>query len=98
MWRAWIWPRKNRCRRMEACMWNPTLPRPRRWSAVAGLAGITITAHLALAQAPPAVTVSAPLQKEITEWDEFTGQFAAVDYVEIRARDSAYPTEIHFQD
>jgi len=83
---------------MEACMWNPTLPRPRRWSAVAGLAGITITAHLALAQAPPAVTVSAPLQKEITEWDEFTGQFAAVDYVEVRARVSGYLTEIHFQD
>ncbi|MBI3708862.1 MAG: efflux RND transporter periplasmic adaptor subunit [Proteobacteria bacterium] len=46
----------------------------------------------------PAVTVSAPLQKEITEWDEFTGQFAAVDYVEIRARVSGYLTEIDFQD
>jgi RND family efflux transporter MFP subunit len=49
-------------------------------------------------QAPPAVTVSTPLQKEITEWDEFTGQFAAVDYVEVRARVSGYLTEIHFQD
>jgi membrane fusion protein, multidrug efflux system len=46
----------------------------------------------------PAVTVSPPLQQEITEWDEFTGQFAAVDYVEIRARVSGYLTEIHFQD
>ncbi|MEA2781763.1 MAG: hypothetical protein QOK29_3307, partial [Rhodospirillaceae bacterium] len=44
------------------------------------------------------VTVSAPLRKEITEWDEFTGQFAAVDYVEIRARVSGYLTEIHFED
>jgi len=49
-------------------------------------------------QAPPAVTVSTPLQKEITEWDEFTGQFAAVDYIEVRARVSGYLTEIHFQD
>jgi RND family efflux transporter MFP subunit len=49
-------------------------------------------------QAPPTVTVSTPLQKEITEWDEFTGQFAAVDYVEVRARVSGYLTEIHFQD
>jgi RND family efflux transporter MFP subunit len=38
------------------------------------------------------------LRKEITEWQEFTGQFEAVDYVEIRARVSGYLTEIHFQD
>jgi RND family efflux transporter MFP subunit len=57
-------------------------------------------AHQAFAQAPaaPAVTVSAPLEKEITEWDEFTGQFAAIDFVEIRARVNGYLTEIHFQD
>ena len=73
--------------------------------AVAGLIVVAIglgsTGHRALAQAPaapPAVTVSTPLQKEITEWDEFTGQFAAVDYVEIRARVSGYLTEIHFAD
>ena len=47
---------------------------------------------------PPAVTVSLPLQKEITEWDQFTGQFAPVDSVEIRARVSGYLTEIHFTD
>jgi RND family efflux transporter MFP subunit len=53
----------------------------------------------AIAQsAPPPVTVSAPLQRDIVEWDEFTGQFAAVDYVEIRARVSGYLTEIHFTD
>jgi RND family efflux transporter MFP subunit len=47
---------------------------------------------------PPPVTVSAPLQRDIIEWDEFTGQFAAVDYVEIRARVSGYLAEIHFRD
>ena len=47
---------------------------------------------------PPAVTVSHPLQKEVTEWDEFTGQFQAVDYVEIRARVSGWLNEIHFTD
>lgn len=46
----------------------------------------------------PAVTVSPPLQQEITEWDQFTGQFSAVDNVEIRARVSGYLTEIHFTD
>src|SRR4051812_13782440 len=47
---------------------------------------------------PPAVTVSSPLQRDIVEWDEFTGQFAAVDFVELRARVSGYLTEIHFTD
>jgi RND family efflux transporter MFP subunit len=48
--------------------------------------------------APPTVTVSAPLQRELVEWDEFTGQFWAKDSVEIRARVSGYLTEIHFTD
>ena len=52
----------------------------------------------AAATDPPAVTVSAPLQRELIEWDEFTGQFWARDLVEIRARVSGYLTEIHFTD
>ena len=48
--------------------------------------------------APPAVTVSQPIQRELVEWDEYTGQFAAKEYVEIRARVSGYLTEIHFED
>jgi RND family efflux transporter MFP subunit len=47
---------------------------------------------------PPAVTVAAPLYQEIVEWDEFTGQFAAVEYVELRARVSGYLQSIHFED
>ncbi|MEM7444189.1 MAG: efflux RND transporter periplasmic adaptor subunit [Pseudomonadota bacterium] len=47
---------------------------------------------------PPAVTVSEPLQRELIEWQEFTGQFAAVDYVDVRARVSGYLEEIHFDD
>lgn len=49
-------------------------------------------------QQPPPVTVSPPLQREITEWNEYTGQFAATESVEVRARVSGYLTEIHFQD
>lgn len=61
---------------------------------------LCVDANIARAQtsAAPTVTVSAPLQKEIVEWDEFTGQFAAIDFVEIRARVNGYLTEIHFQD
>ena len=35
---------------------------------------------------PPPVTVSKPASKEIIEWKEFTGQFEAEEYVEVRAR------------
>src|SRR5262245_22340262 len=47
---------------------------------------------------PPTVTVSHPLVKVITEWDEYTGQFQALDSVDIRARVSGYLTEIDFTD
>jgi len=47
---------------------------------------------------PPPVTVSAPLQREVADWATFTGQFSAVDDVEIRAQVSGYLTEIHFTD
>ena len=46
----------------------------------------------------PGVTVSKPLQREIVEWDEYTGRFEAVETVEIRARVSGYLTELHFKD
>lgn len=48
--------------------------------------------------APPAVTVSQPVRQQVTEWDEFTGQFEAIDKVDVRARVSGYLTEIRFQD
>ena len=51
-----------------------------------------------IAPPPPAVTVSAPLQRDMAGWTTFTGQFSAVDYVEIRAQVSGYLTEIHFTD
>jgi RND family efflux transporter MFP subunit len=47
---------------------------------------------------PPQVTVATPVHQEIVEWDEFTGQFAAVEYVELRARVSGYLESIHFED
>jgi RND family efflux transporter MFP subunit len=85
------------------------VPHTRKTLAAAALiasAALGLHFHLAVkgaraqAAAPPpaTVTVSAPLQRDIVEWDEFTGQFAAVDYVEIRARVSGYLTEIHFGD
>lgn len=47
---------------------------------------------------PAAVTVSAPLQRQITEWDEFVGRFEASRAVEIRPRVSGAVTAVHFKD
>src|SRR5262245_32191837 len=72
-----------------------------RWAALIVLIGILLSPRADAADtstAPPAVTVSQPIQRELVEWDEYTGQFAAKEYVEIRARVSGYLTEIHFED
>ncbi|MDB5406819.1 MAG: efflux transporter periplasmic adaptor subunit [Rhodospirillales bacterium] len=70
-----------------------------RFAVASVLAWAFVGGAFALAQGgPPPVTVSPPLKKSVVEWDEYTGQFTAVDSVEIRARVSGYLTEIHFQD
>jgi RND family efflux transporter MFP subunit len=46
----------------------------------------------------PAVAVSQPVQREIVEWDEYTGRFDAVETVEVRARVSGHLTEVRFKD
>jgi RND family efflux transporter MFP subunit len=52
------------------------------------------------ASAPPSplVTAAFPLQKPITEWDEYTGRFEAVETVEVRARVSGFIDSIHFKE
>ncbi|KIM00651.1 putative Co/Zn/Cd efflux system membrane fusion protein [Paramagnetospirillum magnetotacticum MS-1] len=52
----------------------------------------------AQASGGPAVTVAQPVSRTITDWSEYTGQFEAVDYVEVRARVNGYLTEVHFTD
>jgi len=47
---------------------------------------------------PPPVTVASPLQKSITEWDEYTGRFQAVETVEVRARVSGFIDSIRFNE
>jgi membrane fusion protein, multidrug efflux system len=47
--------------------------------------------------APP-VTVARPLQKMITEWDEYTGRFTALESVEVRARVSGFIESVHFNE
>jgi RND family efflux transporter MFP subunit len=47
---------------------------------------------------PPYVTVSIPLQERLAGFTQFTGQFSALDDVDIRAQVSGYLTEIDFTD
>jgi multidrug efflux system membrane fusion protein len=46
----------------------------------------------------PAVTVAEVPEREITEWDEFTGRLQAVDQVEIRPRVSGYIKRVAFAE
>jgi membrane fusion protein, multidrug efflux system len=50
-----------------------------------------------VAQQPPLpVNVVTAVEKEVKEWDEFTGRLEAVEFVEIRPRVSGYITEVRF--
>src|SRR5262245_20305198 len=46
----------------------------------------------------PTVSVSRPLQRQVVDWDEYTGRFDAVETVEVRARVSGYLSNVHFKD
>lgn len=56
------------------------------------------TADPSPAPPPPAVTVSQPIQRQVIEWDEYTGRLEAVETVDIRARASGYLNEVKFKD
>ena len=47
---------------------------------------------------PPQVTVVAAIEKEVVEWDEYTGRLDAKESVEIRARVSGYLDKVHFEE
>jgi RND family efflux transporter MFP subunit len=47
--------------------------------------------------APPAVQAAKVISKSITEFDEFTGRFEAVERVEVRPRVSGYVTATQFE-
>src|SRR5262245_35511959 len=47
---------------------------------------------------PPVVTVSQPLEKEITDYDQYTGRLEAAETVEVRARVRGELIGIHFKE
>ena len=67
--------------------------------ALVGLPGCdgSAPAEGAAPKAPP-VRVATPLARDVTDWDEYTGRFEAVDAVDVRARVGGYIDSIHFGD
>src|SRR5690349_10183294 len=52
----------------------------------------------AAAPPPPPVSVAQPVKRTVTDWDEFTGRFEAVDEVQVRARVGGYVMSVEFKD
>jgi membrane fusion protein, multidrug efflux system len=52
----------------------------------------------AAAAPPPAVTVAQPTKRTVTDWDEFTGRFEAIEEVQVRARVGGFVTSVEFRD
>src|SRR2546429_451989 len=50
------------------------------------------------AAAPPRVTVSYPVEREVTDYADYTARTAAVDSVELRARVSGYLDKVNFKE
>jgi RND family efflux transporter MFP subunit len=50
------------------------------------------------AAGPLPVTVAQPTKRTVTDWDEFTGRFEAVEEVQVRARVGGFVTTVEFRD
>src|SRR6516164_2244079 len=63
-----------------------------------GLAGCVRAPSAAPEAAPTPVTVSHPVERNVTDHADFTGRTAAVDSVEVRARVLGYLDKVHFKE
>jgi RND family efflux transporter MFP subunit len=72
----------------------------RRAALLAGLLASLIGCGKApdQAPAPPEVMVAQVLSQKITDWDEYTGRFQAIDTVEVRPRVSGYIDRVAFRE
>ena len=73
-------------------------------SALAGTAGLLILAgctgggpQAPQMPPPPKVTVASVAEREVVEWEEFTGRTEAVEMVDVRPRVSGHIQEVRFQ-
>src|SRR5437879_1309703 len=90
--------------------WEPAVPGKSLYSfSFGGLRPLIPLVALALtscgdkppppaAAAAPPVTVAQPVKRTVTDWDEFTGRFEAVEEVQVRARVGGFVTSVEFRD
>lgn len=62
------------------------------------LAGCGQKSETAATPPAPPVTVAQPTTRTVTDWDEFTGRFDAVDQVQVRARVTGFVNSVGFRD
>ena len=67
-------------------------------AAVLALSGCGDKPAQQAAPAAPPVTVAQPTKRTVTDWDEFTGRFEAVEEVQVRARVGGFVTSVEFRD
>jgi len=65
---------------------------------VMALAAVACGRQQAQEPPPPKVTVAHPVERELTDWDEYTARLEAVNSVEVRARVSGYLESVHFRE
>jgi membrane fusion protein, multidrug efflux system len=63
-----------------------------------GLAGCEQRQQAAAAPPAPPVTVAQPVKRTVTDWDEFTGRFEAIEEVQVKARVGGFVTNVEFKD
>lgn len=67
-------------------------------AALVGLSGCRSEATTAQQAPAPQVSVASALERDVTEWDEFTGRLEAVESVEIRPRVTGYIESVNFTE
>ena len=67
-------------------------------SAAVLLTGCTSEATTGAAPAPVQVSVADALERNVTQWDEFTGRLEAVESVEVRPRVTGYIESVNFTE
>jgi len=67
-------------------------------AALVSLSGCKSEATTAQQAPAPQVSVASALERDVTEWDEFTGRLEAVESVEVRPRVTGYIESVNFTE